>query len=118
MKLKDLLYETRIFQNNFIKVDMVEDELKKIFKEDEVPKIEFDEDGMFITLDNFTYRHYNSIGGFDSFSLTDGGIVDEINNIKKYYIEFTKQEDPSKNKTEEKPPEETTETDEEIPSSD
>jgi len=90
MKLRDLLNETRVFQNNFIKVDMVEDELKKIFKNEKTPKIKFDEDGMFITVDNFTYRHYFQENNFNTFSLIDAGLIDEIKNIKKYYVEFNK----------------------------
>lgn len=90
MKVRDLIVETRIFQNNFIKIGIVEEEIKQIFGEEEAPKIEFDEDGMFIKMDNFMYRNYETNGGLNKFSLTDVGIIDELKNIKKYYIEFTK----------------------------
>ena len=89
MKLKDLLYEARIFQNNFIKLDIVEDEFKRIFGEN-TPKIEFDNDGMFIKLDTFTYNEYESADTVPHISLSDAGVVDEIKNIKKFYIEYTK----------------------------
>lgn len=92
MKLEDLILEVRVFQNNFIKVDMVTDELKKIFKNEKVPQVKFDEDGMFILVDNFIYRNFLQEGVFNTFSLVDAGIVDEIKNIKKYYIEFIKKE--------------------------
>ena len=43
MKLKDLLLEVRLFQNSFIKIDIVEAELNKIFSQsDKKPEIEFD----------------------------------------------------------------------------
>lgn len=95
MKLRDLLVEARIFQNNFIKVGMVEEELKSVFGEEEMPKVEFDADGMFIKMDNFKMRDYETAGGLKKFSLSDAGLVDEIKNIKKYYIEFTKVENKS-----------------------
>jgi hypothetical protein len=94
MKLKDLLNETRIYQNNFIKIAMVEDTLKTLFGETP-PEIEFDTDGMFIQLDTFMFRNYENGTTDDQtneqkFYLTDAGFVDELKGIKKYYIEFTK----------------------------
>lgn len=93
MRLRDLILEVRVFQNNFIKVDLVEEELKKIFAQAEnIPKVNFDKDGMFITMDNFTLREYDNFYGDDEltkFTLTDAGVVDEKNNINKYYIEYT-----------------------------
>ena len=102
MKLRELLFENRIFQNNFIKISMVEEELKRIFT-DEKPQIKYDENGMFILMKNSLYRNDRI---FSKFSLSDGGIEDEKKNIKKYYIEFTKT--PTKS-TREIPEESTTE---------
>ena len=69
MKLKDLLFEVRIFQNNFIKVDMIKDELKMIFNNTDVPEISFDADGMYIAMDNFKLREFDNYGGFKKFSI-------------------------------------------------
>jgi hypothetical protein len=88
MKLRDLILEARIFQNNFIKISLVEEELNMIFDEDETPKIKFDEDGMYIEMDNFLYRNYEIGGGLQKFSLSESDVVDEVKNIKKYYIEY------------------------------
>lgn len=87
MKLKDLLFETRIFQNNFVKVEMIQDELIVLFPEN-TPEVKFDDKGMYIAIDNFQYRELETKGGFKKFFLTDSGLVNEIKNITKYYIEF------------------------------
>ncbi len=87
MKLKDLLFEVRIFQNNFVKVEMVTNELSSLFSE-KVPKVEFDDNGLYITIDNFQYRELEMNGGFKKFTLTDAGLVNEVKNIKKYYLEY------------------------------
>lgn len=87
MKLKDLLFEVRIFQNNFVKIEMVENELSTLFSE-KVPEVKFDDSGLYITIDNFQYRDMEMNGGFKKFSLTDAGLVNEVKNIKKYYIEY------------------------------
>lgn len=90
MKLRDLLNEIKIHQNNFVKIDMVENQLKNIFQED-MPKIQFDEDGLYIKLDNFQYREINN-NPMDTFTITDAGFEnekDEVKNIKKYYIEYS-----------------------------
>jgi len=88
MKLKDILNETRIFQNNFIKLDIIKNEFKRIFGEN-TPEIKFDNNGMFIKLDNLSYTEFNA-SDIDNFSLSDAGIIDEHKNIKKFYIEFIK----------------------------
>lgn len=90
MKLRELINEVNIFQNNFVKIEMVQDELKKVFG-DEAPKIKFDEDGLYITMDNFLFREYEN-NPLDSFTLTDAGMIDEVKNIKKYYVEYVKVE--------------------------
>ncbi len=90
MKLKDLLFEVRIFQNNFIKVDMIKDELKMIFNNNDIPEISFDTDGMYIAMDNFKLREFDNYGGFKKFSISDAGLINHVKNIRKYYIEFIK----------------------------
>lgn len=90
MKLKDLLFEVRIFQNNFIKVDMIKDELKMIFNNTDVPEISFDVDGMYIAMDNFKLREFDNYGGFKKFSISDAGLINHVKNIRKYYVEFIK----------------------------
>jgi hypothetical protein len=111
MKLKDLLNEVRIFQHNFIKTDVVGNELKMIFG-DEAPAIEFDNDGLFIIMDIFQTRKYEeSFEGIDiedrKFFLSDGGFMDDLKSTKKYYIEFTRplddEEDTPGEDSEEKP---------------
>lgn len=87
MKLKDLLItENGIFQNNYVRVNMVEDALQKLFPNDEIA-IEFDENGLFIILDDFQFREYET-QGLTGFKLTLSGLFDEIKNTKKYYIEL------------------------------
>jgi len=117
MKLKDLknlLNESRIFQNNFVKIDIVKKELALIFV-DNFPKIEFDNDGLFIKIDDFTYSKYKLDEVFDKFSLSEGIMIDEIKNIKKYYIEFTTPIEPEETEsTEEKPESSGEETREKI----
>jgi len=101
MKLKDLLNEVTVHQNNFVKIDMVEKELEEIFG-DEAPKIKFDEEGLYIRMDNFLMRDYES-NPMNSFTLTDSGFdndKDEVKNIRRYYVEYTKIE------KDETPPEE------------
>ena len=128
MKVRDLILEARIYQNNFIKVDIIEDELKRIFsaesddppaaygvKEKSIPKVNFDADGMYITMDKQLYALFmqkssvfvkpddpsqmpqeEKAEGEDEekpvevkkFFLTDAGFVDIDNGIKKYYIEY------------------------------
>ena len=88
MKISDLINEVKIFKNNFVRVGMAEEAVKKLFPE-ETPKIEYNETGMYIVLDNFKFRDYENIG-MGAFSLTDAGIVDEIKNTKMYYVEYTK----------------------------
>ena len=88
MKLNDLINEVKIFKNNFVKVSMVEAALKKLFPE-ETPKILFDDNGMYVILDTFQIRDFEN-NGLGSFSLSDAGIVDEIKNTKKFYVEFVK----------------------------
>jgi len=91
MKLKDLLNEVVVHQNNFIKIDMVEKELGLIFGED-APKPAFDENGMYVKMDNFLYREIEN-NPMNSFTLTDAGFEnekDEIKNTRKYYVEYTK----------------------------
>jgi len=93
MKLKDLLSEVKVQENNFVKVDMVKDELKQIFGED-APKTMFDEDGLYIKLDNFQLRDLDNTP-MSTFSITDTGFEndkDEAKAIKKYYIEYVKTE--------------------------
>jgi len=91
MKLKDLL-ETKIYPNNFIKIDMVKNELERIFNS-EAPEVKFDDDdGLYIKLDNFTLRELEN-NPMNKFSITDAGFEnekDEVNGIKKYYIEYMK----------------------------
>jgi len=90
MKLKDLL-ETKIYPNNFIKIDMVKNELERIFNS-EAPEINFDDDGLYIKLDNFNLRELEN-NPMNKFSITDAGFEnekDEVKGIKKYYIEYTK----------------------------
>jgi len=126
MKISDLLLEVRLYQNNYIKIGIVEDELKKIFStSDNVPKINFDDDGMFIILDNFEQNAYEAYKNANAnkpseetaapeenkdantstaiFELTDVGIFNQLNNTKKYYIEYIKIIDKEE-------PEESTET--------
>jgi len=90
MKLSDLLNEVNVFKNNFVRADMAVEAVEKLFPE-ETPKIQYDEKGMFIILNNFQFRDYENTG-MGSFSLTDGGIQDEIKNTKKYYVEYVKVE--------------------------
>lgn len=119
MKVRDLLLEVRLFQNSFIKLDIVETELKKVFSQsDTIPKIAFDKDGMFITIDNFALREYENyyaqsklntpptdnpsdtppdttvkspeITTDRPFTLSYAGVIDEIKNVRKYYIEYIK----------------------------
>lgn len=92
MKLNDLINEVKVFKNNFVKVDMAEQAIEKLFPEESI-KIDYDDDGMFIVLDTFQFRDYENTG-MGAFSLSDGGIVDEINNTKKYYIEYVKPMNP------------------------
>ena len=91
MKLRELLSETTIHQNNFVKIDMVGKELEEIFGED-APKINFDEEGLYIKMDNFLMRYYEG-NPMNSFTLTDSVFdneKDEVKNIKRYYVEYTK----------------------------
>lgn len=91
MKLKDLINEVRIFQNNFIKIDTVKDKLKEFFGEENMPEIGFDDKGMFVKIKmELTTREEEIIDSLDFFTLTDGIVVDEMKNIKKFYIEYTK----------------------------
>jgi hypothetical protein len=91
MKIHDLIMEVRIFTNNFVKISMVEDELKVIF--DDTPTIQFDENGMFIILNTFQFREYEMKESFKNFFLSDAGIIDEIKNTSKFYIEYNKPTD-------------------------
>lgn len=88
MKISDLINEVKIFQNNYVRVDMAKKALEKLFPEN-TPNIMFDEVGMYIVLDNFAFRDYEN-GSLGAFSLSEDGIVDEIKNTKKYYLEFIK----------------------------
>lgn len=111
MKLREL-NEVKVFQNNFIKVGMVEDALKMLFPEN-TPSVKFDEAGLYIVLDSFDFRDYEN-KKMGSFTLTDAGIFDERKNIKKYYVEYFKSlnkdttEPTSTTPTEETPPAEPT----------
>lgn len=116
MKVKDLIYEVRIFQHQFVKTDLIKNELFIIFGND-LPVIDFDDSGLFIIMDNFQIRDYeNSFAGKPieerKFFLSDGGVIDEIKNIKKYYVEFTR---PIKDDNEQKTAETNTETSEPEP---
>ena len=94
MKLRDLITEARIFQNNFIRVGMVEEEFKRIFADKQVnPKIDFDTNGMFVILNNFAFADFENMKSNDQFTLVDGGVDDEIKNTRKFYIEFIKAEE-------------------------
>ena len=91
MKLKDLLFEVRIFQNNFIKVDMIKDELKMIFNNTDVPEISFDADGMYIAMDNFKLREFDNYGGFKKFSILSNN-NNESNNNNLYHFKCSQPE--------------------------
>jgi len=101
MRLRNLLIEARVFQNNFIRVSMIEEEFNRIFQgQENIPKLEFDENGMYTVVDNFFSRQLESNLNTDVFSLSDGGFVDQIKSKRKLYIEFTKidaVEQPTKN---------------------
>jgi len=102
MKLKDLLNEVVVQPNNFIKINMVKKELGLIFGED-APKPAFDEEGMYIKMDNFLYREIEN-NPMDNFTLTDAGFEnekDEMKNIRKYYIEYIKVDKSENTNTEE-----------------
>ena len=91
MKVIDLINEVKVHQNNFIKIDMVDKELGLVFGED-APKTSFDDEGMYVKMNNFLYREIEN-NPMDSFTLTDAGFEnekDEISNTRKYYIEYTK----------------------------
>jgi len=97
MKLKDLfkkenkLNEVNVFQNNYIKVQMIEDNLKKIFV-DNVPPIKYDDTGMYIKLDNMLYREIEN-NPMETFQLTAAGFeneADQAKGLKKYYVEYIK----------------------------
>lgn len=102
MKLKDLISEVKIYQNNFIKINMAEKFIKEIVGEygsiENMPRLEFDNDGLFILLDTMMYREFdNKLASIPenekTFFLTGGTVVDDRKNIKKYYIEFMKVEE-------------------------
>ena len=87
MKLKDILFETKVFQNNFIKIQIIQDELKNIFM-NRTPEIKFDSNGMYIALNQFELRTFESEKKSDKFTLEDAGYIDDIKGIKKYYVSF------------------------------
>lgn len=89
MKLKDLINEVKIYQNNFIKIGMVENDLKTLFPEN-TPQVKFDTEGLYVVLDTFQFRDYEN-KRLTSFILTDAGLFDEMKNTKKYYVEYFKQ---------------------------
>ena len=94
MKLRDLIAEARIFQNNFIRVGMVEEEFSRIFSDSQVtPKIDFDTNGMFVVLNNFQFADFENMKSNDQFVLVDNGVDNEIKNTRKFYIEFIKAEE-------------------------
>lgn len=94
MKLRDLIVEARIFQNNFIRVGMVEEEFNRIFSDSQVkPKIDFDTNGMFVVLNNFQFADFENMKSNDQFVLVDNGVDNEIKNTRKFYIEFIKAEE-------------------------
>jgi len=110
MTLKDvnnsLLVEnmSNIFQNNLIKVQMVKDQLKQIFDDDNTPDIDFDENGLYIKITNFQARNLENIS-LKSFVLQPMGFDsddDKILNIKKFYIQYIKIEKPPVLEPEEK----------------
>lgn len=88
MTINDLISEAHIFKNNFVRIDMATEAIKQLFPEN-TPKIQFDEDGMYIILDTFQFRDYSDTG-MGAFTLTEAGIADEIKNTKKYYLEYVK----------------------------
>lgn len=113
MKLKELLLvtESRIFPNNFVRINIVEAEFKRIFGDGEAPKIKFDDSGMYVILDTFAKRMFDAAETDEKFTLSDAGLIDEIKNTNKFYIEFIKAEDtedqtetPAGSETEETPP--------------
>ena len=91
MRLKDFINEAKIFQNNSVKVDMVVKELKRVFIDNEIPKIYFDEDGLFIWLDNFQTDIINE-NPLKQFSLIES-IKDKETKKTKFYIEYFQTED-------------------------
>jgi hypothetical protein len=93
MKISELINEVKLFKNNFVRVSMAEAAIKKLFPE-ETPKIQYDDQGMYIVLDTFQARDYENTG-MGVFSLSDAGIADEIKNTRKYYVEFVKQVETS-----------------------
>lgn len=101
MRLRNLLIEARVFQNNFIRVSMIEQEFNRIFQgQENIPKLDFDENGMYTVVDNFLSNQLESKLNTAVFSLSDGGFVDQIKSKRKRYIEFTRidaLEQPTKN---------------------
>lgn len=91
--LKQILNENRIFQNNFIKISMIEDELALIFPEN-TPIVKFDNSGAYILLDNFQIKEYDQ-KPMSKFLLIPGELVDFQKQITKYYLEFFKAEEPA-----------------------
>ena len=100
MKVSDLILEVRVFQNNFVRIGIIEKELEKLFDTSDeppeisgqpsnIPTVDFDKDGsgMYIIMNNATLRKFENLDGLNKFTLTDTGIVDEDNNTK-YYIEY------------------------------
>lgn len=88
MKITQLLKEVKLFKNNFVRISMAETAIAKLYPT-ETPKINFDDLGMYIILDTFQIRDYENIG-MNGFTLSEAGIVNEIKNLKKFYIEYIK----------------------------
>lgn len=104
MKLKDLLFEARIFGNNFIKINMIENELSRIFVEDK-PKIQFDENGLYIMLDIVQFKMIEQNPFMDKFALSEPEIKSDGENVKKFYIDVISINDEEpKEPTSEEPP--------------
>ncbi len=119
MRLKDLLLEveeaeaattvepvtpqqTTVLQQNFVRINMIQNEITRIFGKGNEPKTGFDDTGMFIVLDDTQLREYtyhNDKGVV--FTLPEQPFdVDEKSNIKKFRIMFNVLKEPEEAPTE------------------